>query len=168
MSGEKRENPETERPKEEAKRPSNFVESVVKRVIHKSVVDLPVCMGGVPINWAMWEKHYKEDMPLIISECKLLAAFVTNLKNGEYIGSFETQLWVHTVILNDILSCSSGYLKRIIGGVMELRKLDDDLRWCQVLDKVLWCLRNRSTPVVGKWLLWGSGNRFGIDDPHLD
>lgn len=162
-----------------------FVASVIGPAIDKSVVDGKWCTEG-PVDWREWRVPYHETCGRWMAagralphsdqdrRAALLETFLCHLSRGNYTGSVEVQLFVHSVILEDLRSRTSGTIHTWFDLIAESRSAgplrhgianqihaDRYRRLCSRLQKDI---GERHTPVVGNHLLWSSGRVYGIDE----
>ena len=162
-----------------------FVDGVVRPNIDESVFGGKWCTEG-PVDWREWRVAYHETCarwwiagrasPHTDRErgLALLETFICNLSRGNCTGSVEVQLFVHSVILADIQSRSSGIISAWFDLIAESdtngprrHGIVDGMRaerYRRICYRIVKDLDERRTPVVGTHLLWTSGRVYGIDE----
>lgn len=159
--------------------------AIAEKLISQHAYNKKWTLGG-PIKWGMWRHVYEKTVERFkahgeahLVEKPLYALFSTwagHVAKASYsfIGSFELQLWIHSVILEDLQCMSPGKAR----GQMEmLGKLRDSnfskstgngKDFATICDAAIKFIKDRNSPLVGgKEFLWGGGERFAIDMPAL-
>jgi hypothetical protein len=137
--------------------------------------DIECCMGPVKIHWAMWtplyyealERREKRGAPMLNSPLiTLCETFAGNLVS-HYIGSFELQLVLHTLIYNTFNMSSKAAIARVTSALEEIRDkcvLGDKNkeRWFKIMNEVINRYNFKYTPLIEDRLAYQSGQPIGI------
>jgi hypothetical protein len=160
---------------------AEWADAVTKKLISESAYSEKWTLSG-PIKWGMWRQPYERtiDEFKACGEAHLLekpfyalfATWARVVAKGGYIGSFELQLWIHSAILGDLLSMGPGKARKQVAMLVKLRDSSFSKGaggdFATICNAAIKFIMDRNSPLVGgKVLLWQSGERFAVEEPHF-
>jgi hypothetical protein len=166
--------PESKKPalaqKEEGK--EDIVQQFLDIVIHNvRKYDLVCCMGGEQIGWGMWADQYfetkdqrvKRGAPMATDPLLTLCETFAGHLMVNYIGNFELQLTLHTLIHNSLNRDPKPWAE----GLDEIRKNcpkgeSDQGRWFLIMNEVINRHTFKYTPLIEDTLTYHSGQPIGL------
>lgn len=166
--------PET--PEPETKKPASAKDKFLAVVVDNiRKHDLKCCMGGEGIHWEMWADKYfetqehreKRKAPMLNEPLLTLAeTFAANLMDN-YIGNFELQLVLHTMIYHTFTFSSKARITEFARALEEIRancpkgKMDEE-RWFKIMNEVINRYNFKYSPLIEDCLTYWSGHPIGI------
>lgn len=140
--------------------------------------DLKCCMGpsgSVEICWDMWADNYFETLeqrsargaPLVNEPLITLCETFASKLMDDYIGNFELQLVLHSLIYDSLHCMSKSVVTERIEALKEIRdkcpkgKKDEEL-WFKIMNEVINRYTFKYSPLIEDCLTYLSGKPIGV------